>query len=153
MRLDGTWELVQDTPVKALPSITLLLLLLPLPSLAQEPGGEAGAAQLAVAAVGGAEQRLPAPSPEQPPAPQQGEVNPPEVWVTPPASPTRVGIGLYVFSLNHVDPPSNVFPHFTISFLLTVQWYDPRLAFDAEEEGMQRHLYQGEETAEQLREM
>ncbi len=78
---------------------------------------------------------------------------PVQTHVTPPASPTRVGVGLHVQSLNHVDPPSEIFPHFSATVLLTLRWRDPRLAFEPESEQDQRHIFQGSDAAERLREM
>lgn len=92
----------------------------------------------------------PAPAPAELPG---GDVLPPESHVTPPASPTHVGIGLHVQSLNHVDPPSEIFPHFSASVLLTLRWTDPRLAFDEAAEGAGRRVYQGPDAQRQLREI
>jgi hypothetical protein len=71
--------------------------------------------------------------------------------VMPPESPTRVEIGLFLRALDHVDPPSQVFPHFSATVLLTLRWRDPRVAFDGSEEGVARHVYQGPDALEQLR--
>lgn len=73
--------------------------------------------------------------------------------VTPPASPTRVRAAITVLALNRVSPPSEAFPTFDATVMLTSRWRDPRLAFDAAEEGDERRVYLNEEAAEQLREM
>lgn len=46
----------------------------------------------------------------------------------PPATPTRVQVGLYLVELADVDPPSKAFPTFRAEFLLDVRFHDPRLA-------------------------
>lgn len=78
---------------------------------------------------------------------------PPDVYVTPPAEPTHVGIGVDVHSLDRVDPPSQLFPHFAASLALTLRWRDPRLAFDEAEEGLAAHVYQEAEADRHLREI
>lgn len=73
--------------------------------------------------------------------------------VTPPASPTRVRAAITVLALNRVSPPSEAFPTFDATVMLTARWQDPRLAFDAAEEGDERRVFLGGEAREQLREM
>jgi hypothetical protein len=48
-------------------------------------------------------------------------------FVTPPAHPTDVGLGLYLVGLTEVDPPSEGFPKFTGEFFLELEWHDPRV--------------------------
>jgi hypothetical protein len=69
----------------------------------------------------------------------------------PPASPTRVGIGVHLTSLNSVDSAAEIFPHFSASMLLTLRWRDPRLAFTDERET--RRVFQGQRAVAQLRAM
>src|SRR5687768_6275026 len=82
------------------------------------------------------------------PAVESGEA-PSGLEMSPPASPTRVGVGLHLQSLDDVDPASEIFPHFAASLSLTVQWRDPRLAFH--EPGVTRHVLQGTDAEERLR--
>lgn len=90
----------------------------------------------------------------EPPPPELPRVEPdPRIHVTPPSAPTRVGVGLFLRSLDHVDPPSQVFPHFSATLHLALRWQDPRLAFDAAADGLERHVYQGDDASEQLHAM
>lgn len=73
--------------------------------------------------------------------------------VTPPASPTRVRAAITVLALNRVSPPSEAFPTFDATVMLTSRWQDPRLAFDAGEEGAERRVYLDDEARVQLRQM
>ncbi|MFW6051836.1 MAG: hypothetical protein ACODAU_11715 [Myxococcota bacterium] len=63
-------------------------------------------------------------------------------FVSPPAEPTEVRVGLYLLGLSDVDPPSEAFPSFEAEMFLDLLWRDPRLAFDPEEEGVARKTYQ-----------
>lgn len=59
----------------------------------------------------------------------------------PPASPTIVKLGVFladIIDLNELDET------FEVEIILIAEWHDPRLAFDAEAEGMNRKLFQGE---------
>ncbi len=48
----------------------------------------------------------------------------------PPDLPTAVRADVHVVGLSHVSAPSEAFPTFDAELLLTLQWSDPRLAFD-----------------------
>jgi hypothetical protein len=80
---------------------------------------------------------------------------PPDVaaFVSPPAEPTKVAIGLYLLGLSHVDPPSAPFPSFGAEVFLDLVWHDPRLAFDPEEEGVDRKVYQDHAVEKELDEI
>jgi len=59
----------------------------------------------------------------------------------PPARPTRVRCGLMILDvvgINDVDET------FEAEIALVASWQDPRLAFDAEAEGTDRKIFQGE---------
>jgi hypothetical protein len=70
--------------------------------------------------------------------------------VTPPALPTRVRTAITVLGLNRVSAPNEAFPTFDATVMLTVRWNDPRLAFDAAEEGDDRRVYLGDEALERM---
>lgn len=72
-------------------------------------------------------------------------------YVTPPDFPTHVRVGLILHALDEVDPPSSASPRFLATYLLTVRWSDPRLAFSPGDLGVTRHVYQGPEAATELR--
>lgn len=63
------------------------------------------------------------------------------VFVTPPASPTEVELGMYLISLVEVSPPSESFPVFTAEILVDIEWQDPRLAFDEDEVGVDKEVF------------
>jgi hypothetical protein len=66
----------------------------------------------------------------------------PAAFVSPPAEPTKVQIGVYLLGLTHVDPPSEAFPSFGAELYMDMVWHDPRLAFDPDEAGVARKVYQ-----------
>jgi hypothetical protein len=68
--------------------------------------------------------------------------------VSPPATPTIVEVGVTVIALNRISAPNEPFPTFDATLMLTARWLDPRLAFDAEQEGDDRRVYTGSEAAE-----
>jgi hypothetical protein len=97
--------------------------------------------------------------PEAPPDPaglvDSDTLPPPDVaaFVSPPAEPTKVAIGLYLLGLSHVDPPSAPFPSFGAEVFLDLVWHDPRLAFDPQEAEVDRKVYQDHAVEVQLDEM
>lgn len=66
---------------------------------------------------------------------------PAPVFVTPPASPTEVQVGMYLISLVEVSPPSESFPVFTSEMFVDIEWHDPRLAFDPDETGVDKEVF------------
>jgi hypothetical protein len=74
-------------------------------------------------------------------------------FVSPPAEPTTVQIGLYLLGLSHVDSPSEAFPSFGAEVFLDLVWHDPRLAFDPDEEDVARKVYQDHAVETELDEM
>ncbi|MFW6197946.1 MAG: hypothetical protein ACOC5B_03700, partial [Myxococcota bacterium] len=73
--------------------------------------------------------------------------------VVPPAEPTQVGIGLYLLGISRVAPPSEAFPSYEAELFLDLRWRDPRLAFDSEDEGVDRKVYQGHAVEAELDEL
>ncbi len=74
----------------------------------------------------------------EPPLPNLGEFAP----VIPPGEPTEVKIGLYMIALDRVSAPSDASPEFEVEMFMDLQWKDERLAFDAEEYGYGRKIYE-----------
>jgi hypothetical protein len=62
-------------------------------------------------------------------------------FVTPPAKPTEVRIGLYLVALTRVDPPAEAYPTFEAEVFLDLVWNDPRLAFDPNEVGVEKEVF------------
>ncbi len=75
---------------------------------------------------------------EEPPLPDLGNFAP----VIPPAEPTEVKIGLYMIALDRVSAPSDASPEVEVEMFMDLQWKDERLAFDAEEYGYDRKIYE-----------
>lgn len=63
------------------------------------------------------------------------------VFVTPPAKPTDVKIGVYLVAVTRVDPPAEAYPTFEAELFLDMVWKDPRLAFDPKEAGTDREVF------------
>jgi len=59
----------------------------------------------------------------------------------PPASPTVVKCSIIILDVVDID---DVNESFVAEIALTAEWEDPRLAFDAEAEGVERKIYQGD---------
>ena len=59
----------------------------------------------------------------------------------PPASPTRVACGIMIADVTNID---DVNESFSAEVVIVAHWQDPRLAYDAEAEGTQLKLFQGE---------
>lgn len=59
----------------------------------------------------------------------------------PPASPTRVTCGIMIADVTNID---DVEESFSAEVVIVAHWQDPRLAYDAEAEGTQLKLFQGE---------
>jgi hypothetical protein len=62
------------------------------------------------------------------------------VFTTPPQQPTTVKIGMYLIGITAISEPSEMFPTFTASMFMDLQWQDQRLAFDASEVGTNRKV-------------
>lgn len=63
------------------------------------------------------------------------------VFVTPPHTPTKVEVGMYLISLVEVSAPSESFPTFKAEIFLDLEWHDPRLAFSEESIGTEREVF------------
>jgi hypothetical protein len=72
------------------------------------------------------------------------------MFVSPPAAPTRVAVGLTLLGLGRVSPASEAFPTFDATWLLTATWNDPRLRFTPEVGAPTEHVYVGAEAAHEL---
>ena len=72
------------------------------------------------------------------------------VFVTPPHSPTKVEIGMYLISLVEVSAPNESFPVFRAEMFMDIEWHDPRLAFDPAEIGVEREVFLEHEAELQL---
>jgi len=59
----------------------------------------------------------------------------------PPGSPTEVKLGLFLADIIDMDEVEEVFQ---AEVILIAEWHDPRLAFDAESQGSDYKLFQGE---------
>lgn len=70
--------------------------------------------------------------------------------VTPPATPTHVHAAISLIALNRISAPNDPFPTFDATVMLSARWSDPRVAFDAEDEGDDRRVYLGDEALEAL---
>ena len=66
---------------------------------------------------------------------------PEPIFVTPPAAPTEVKLGLFLIGLDKVSPPSSAFPTFDAEMYIDMQWYDERLAFDPAEVGTDQKIF------------
>ena len=62
------------------------------------------------------------------------------VFVSPPAEPTEVAIGLYLVGLTGVSSPDSAFPTVEAEMFMDLRWTDERLAF--EPNGLRRHVYE-----------
>jgi hypothetical protein len=63
------------------------------------------------------------------------------VFVTPPAKPTEVKIGVYLVHVTRVDPPAEGYPTFEAEIFLDLVWKDPRLAFDPAKVGVEKEVF------------
>ncbi len=57
---------------------------------------------------------------------------PEPVFVEPPSRPTTVDIDMHLLALSEISAPSEAFTTFTAELFFTLDWHDPRLAFDGE---------------------
>jgi hypothetical protein len=72
------------------------------------------------------------------------------IFVSPPASPTRVSVGLTLLGLGRISPPSEAFPTFDATWMLTATWSDPRLRFEPAPGAPTEHVYIGPAAAHEL---
>ena len=63
------------------------------------------------------------------------------VFVTPPAEPTEVGVGIYLIGLVEISPPNESFPTYKAEVFMDLEWNDPRLAFDPKEVGTDHEVF------------
>lgn len=77
----------------------------------------------------------------EPAAHSTGEHGEGPVFVTPPAEPTKVKVGMYLISLVEVSAPNESFPTFRAELFMDLEWNDPRLAFDPDQVGVEREVF------------
>lgn len=70
--------------------------------------------------------------------------------VLPPARPTEVRVGVTVLALHRVSAPSEPYPRFETTLMLTARWSDPRVAFTATNEDDDRRVFVGAEAERML---
>lgn len=63
------------------------------------------------------------------------------IFVSPPAEPTEVQLGLFLIGIDKISPPGNSFPTFETEMFLDMKWKDHRLAFDAATIGTDREVF------------
>lgn len=71
-------------------------------------------------------------------------------YAEPPASPTRVKLGVYLIGLTEISPPQEAFPTFRAELFLDVKWHDPRLAFDVTRAGVKKEVFQDADVEKRL---